>query len=447
MAEDHRRRIRELERELTELSRRQEQERRSLESRNRVQLDQLRNEIRRIERTQTEQLRRAREEMAAEMQRQMEELRRSDAASQAQRQRLVRELQEVNRTLEEEIADLRRQEIARNDARRETAERLYRQAEEQARMVQETPHDFFCPGQLKICREHLASVQAMMRAGMFDAASAVADAAQTELEILAVNIWENQREWMQIYEVYRRIAADLRQTLARFEEESVSTVYGTFRLTDEERAYWSGGNYQRVREEVFNAYQMTEGVESAGSVTAYLNQGGGLKGFQLTQRINGLHRLSERLTAAISCIHSERIYSDQRYQMAEEAEKLLAAGGYRTMCSCFRGEPVEEPIDCYDLTVSLNGIDFIRLSFVPQREQGIVVRNLCLLTLDIRTVPDPQLVQARAQDMIHALQDAFPGLTAVWYRDGDRRIAETERQYNRPPDMMQLAKKLERKYQ
>lgn len=418
-----------------------------MEARNQTRLEQLSNELQRIERTQTEQLRRSREEIAAEMQRQIEELRRSDAASQAQRQRLVRELQEVNRTLEEEIAEFRRQEDARSGVRRETAERLCQQAEEQVRVVREMPHAFFCPGQLDICREHLASVQAMMRAGMFDAAAAVADAAQTELEILAVNIRENQREWMQVFEVYRRIAAGLRQTLVQFEEESVSTVYGAFRLTDEERAYWSGGSYQQVREEVFDACRMAEGVESAGGVTAYLNQGGGVKGFQLTQRINGLHRLSERLTAAISCIRSERIYSDQRYQMAEEAEKLLAAEGYQTVRSCFRGEPVEEPIDCYDLTMSLNGIDLIQFIFVPQREQGIVVRNLCLLTLDIRTVPNPQLVQNRAQDLIHALQGAFPGLAVVWYREGDRRIAETERQYNRPPDMMQLAKKLERKYQ
>lgn len=440
-----RRRIRQLESRLRELNCQQEEMRRQQEEQNEAQLRQMRQEVSQIDARQVQRVRAMQEEIGRELHQQMEQLRREDAAAQAERRRLLDELAQVERELKEELEEIRRQERRREEVSRETAERFCQEAEGQEKAAAETPHEFFCPGQLEIFREHLEAARTMLKSGMYDAAAASADAAAAELEILRINVREQQREWMEMFQTYRLLAGELYRTLEQFEREELETVCGRFRLKSVERDYWSQERYGEVRDAVLAAWETVRELEDAVSTEAFLRSGRGVKGFQLTRQISALHRLSERLLAVMLCIRSERIYSDQRYVWGQEAAEQLEAAGYQVLDARFHGEP-EESIDCYEVTAAMGG-DLVTITFAPRREDGVTVENVCLLTLDARVVPNPVLIQARAEEIQGCLREGHPGLRTEWYQEGDARRETARRNYVRKPDATVLAKRLERRYQ
>ena len=157
--------------------------------------------------------------------------------------------------------------------------------------------------------------------------------------------------------------------------------------------------------------------------------------------------MADRFTAAASCIRSERFFSDERFALGEAAEKTLSDAGYRIVHSDFRGEPCPEPMDCYDLEATINGIDTVRLSFVPRREDGVAVRNVCILTVDSRTVPNPAVISQITDETRRMLQPVLRGTEIVCFRSGETAAGQMEQRLNRAPDPALLARRLERKYQ
>lgn len=443
---DTRGRIRQLEEQIQSLNREQDALRRRMTQESQARMRRMTEELRRLDASRAEDIRRLREEIAAEMRRNVDAIRRADQQSQAQRARLLQELQQVNRELQEEVDRLRQQQSHQQETGRAAAEQLLQRAQAQAGAVEQEPHVFFCPSRFEVLQEHLATAVHMLELELYDAASAMANAALTELELLEIEVRERQREWEQVYQVYDAIASGLYQAMKDFEAEKISTPLGTFVLEDEDRAYWSREQYGPIRERVAEAYRLVEGVREEGGVTAFLRTHTVLRGFSLNERISGLRRLNEELTAVTLCIRSELFYSDQRCRIAEQAEELLGTMGYQVWESKFHGDP-EDLLDRYDLTVTINGIDTITLMFVPQREDGIVMRNICMLAPDVKTVPNPELIQGEAQTLIGVLQQTLVGLKAVWYPMDSMKLPAVERQFKQQPDARLLARKLERKYQ
>lgn len=443
---DTRRRIRQLQAQIDSLNAEQDELRRRMTRDSQERMWQMTEELRCIDASSVGRIRQMREEIAAEMQRNVDAIRRAGQQSQERRTRLFEQLQRTSRELQEEADRLRQEQTRRQEAGRGTAERLIQRARAQAGTVEAEPHNFFCPNQFEVLQEHLASAVRMLEMGLYDAASAMADAAWTELELLGIQVRERQWEWEQIYQIYDVIATGLYRAMTAFEAEAIQTPLGAFILEDEDRAYWSREQYQPIRNKVAEAYRLVEDIRAAGSVTAYLRSHTALRGFALNNQVNGLRRLNEQLTAATLCIRSELTYSDQRCQMAERMSVLLGAMGYQVRESKFRGEP-EDLLDCYDLTVTINGIDMMTLTFVPQREDGVVVRNICIVAPNVKTLPNPELVRGEAQALIGAVQQELAGIKAAWYPADSMQLPAVEQQFKRQPDPQQLARKLERKYQ
>lgn len=396
--------------------------------------------------THMESIRRLREEITAEMERNVEAIRQADQQSQAQRTRMLQELQQMNRDLLEEVERLRRQQDRQQGSGRAAAEQLLRQAQAQARAVDVEPHQLFCPDQFDVLQEHLSAAVRMLEMGLYDTAAAMADAAWTEFELLGIQVRERQREWEQVYQIYDTLASGLYQAMETFEAEAVQTPLGSFVLEGGDRAYWSRDQYQPIRDRVTEAYRLVESVRNAGSITDFLRTHTVVRGFALNSQISTLRRLNEQLTAVTLCIRSELFYSDQRCQMAERAGVLLRTMGYQVCRLKFRGDP-EDLLDCCELTATINGTDLLTLMFVPQREDGIVVRNICILVPDIQTLPNPELIQGEAQALLGALRQELAGLQAVWYPTDSVQLPLVEQQFKKQADARQLARKLERKYQ
>ena len=384
-------------------------------------------------------------ELTANERRFQEELRKADENSQAQRRKVLERLESANRELRDEIDAVRNREHEKTERGHAFAERCFSRAQNRMEKAERMPCDFFCPGQFELFREHLESARTLMRSEMYEAAAAVADAAQTELELLILNVGEQQKEWEEMFAAYRAGIERIQDKMNRFEREALATPCGSFILDESERAYWSVDNYRAIREEADTAYQAVLRIEASG-VASFLREGTAAKGFAFQQQIRGLNRLEERADAVISCIVQERFYSDQRYALAQSAEEALRQEGYAVVRSRFRGTPEEEPIDCYDCEVSPNDRDSLLLTFLPVRKDGVAVDTLCLVTANLWTQYDPVLLENWVNGVTARLKQRLPGTTFVWNRETSRR-ASIEARYQQVPDANLLARKLEKKYQ
>lgn len=443
-----------MERDLNAAMNEQERRRREIERNNQRQIDRLRRELEQAKRdmdaSYAQKVRALSEELTARERRFQQELRRADEQAQARRAELLQALRDANEELRKEVEEIRRREFERTENGRTLARERTRYAEERAAAVERTPHEFFCPGQLNLFREHLDSVQSMIRSGMYEAAAATADAAGAELELLEINIRQQRREWEEMYAAYRETILRVRDKLNQFQTEELLTPCGSFRMNDAERDYWSRDNYRAIRTDMESACAMVDTIEQAGSTDAYLSelsasQGQHFSPLRFGQEIRKLNRLEERADAVISCIRNERYFSDERYQVAGEVETLLSADGYRVTLSRFRGDP-EEPLDCYDLELRPNKCDILRLNFIPVRRDGVTAQTLCLVTADVVSAPNPALIERWARDVMARVGASLPQLQMTWREQPERR-AEVEQEYKKEPDMRLLVKKLEKKYQ
>lgn len=453
-----RRRIRSLESQIAELSSQQEETRRRIEQEQAQRIKSLRAQLKRESDQSRQQLEREfdrrsqqiREELFAQLQRQTEELRAFDAQAQRERQQLLDELQQMYDELSAELAGLKAQEQRRTEVSREMAEQLVAEAQQQQEAVEALPHAFFCAGQFDVFAEHLEQVQTFLAQGMCEAAASSADICLAELQILEINVRTMQREWEELYLEYRGQASMLHKLMEQFEAGPVESPLppGAFILCPEDRDDWSSGQYGPVHDEIVQAFQLVQGVDGAGSVSAYLSEGEAPQGRQMVQAITGLHRLADRLLAAITCIRNEMSLSDGREMLAEQAERLLAEQGYWRVSGGYRNE---DPLDSYVLDLKNNDMDTLRLTFVPVREDGVAVRNICLISLDIQTTPGESFIQQVAQETASIVKDASPGLQVVWDGVWDKstadKVSQAESRNKDVPDMRLLVRRIERKYQ
>ena len=446
------RQIRRLESELDDLKRSQDDTRRRIEREQERRARELQAKLdQELARSRT-QMRHDLDQRVGELQaqlfeqiqRQADELRAYDERAQRERQRLVDELMRVNDELAAELDAIRSREQQRTETGRAMAEQLATQAEHQREVVEGLPHAFFCAGELDVLVEHLGQVQTFLGQGMCEAASSTADMCLSELQILEINVRSLQREWEDLFAEYRGQASMLHQIMEQFEQGGVDSPMGSFKLVAEDRDDWSRGAYTPVHDEVEQAFELVRGVEEEG-VAAFLNAGGAPRGRQLVQAITGLHRLSDRLLAAITCIKNELWLSDGREVLANQAEGILATQGYVRVSAGYRDD---DPLESYVLELSNNGIDTLRLTFVPVRENGVAVKNICLLSLDVTTTPGQDFMQGLAGEVKGLLDAGFNRtLEVLWDGTLAAPMDRVETQQKGVPDMRLLVRHIERKYQ
>lgn len=453
-----RQRIRRQQQELEQINRNQEELRRRLEQECNARISQLKRELNRtiaenrnrMNSDFQQKINLLQQHITAEMQNHIEEVRRIEKEARKAREAKLRELEDLNESLKDELEEIKNRTNALAAYSQDQAQNLKRLAVEQKLAVQKLPHLFFHPGQMDVYEEHLNQVDTMLTASMYDAAAATAEAVLSELQIFEITLHEDQRNWEEQYEIYRSLVTALYDQISAFEKQDVRTRSGCFPpMPKTHLQYWSGGSYSEIRGQVLEAYQMIQTIEHANDLSAYLNQAkDGIRITQFYGKINALHRLAEQVSAVITCIQSERYYSDERYEMANDAMEYLETQGYQILeeQSGFRLAPDGEPIDAYEVVATINGKDYLHLSFVPVRKDGVAVRNLCLVTVEMHTSFHEGLIKMIAEDTICALSKCPSQIQAEWNEQGITQLEKNENSIKLQPDMRWLAKKLERKY-
>lgn len=390
-----------------------------------------------------------RQQMLAEIQRQAEEIRRVEENARREREERLRKLDALNQQLRQELEDIKSHTAALAAFSKEQALSRKQEAKRQQEIVRKLPYAFFHPGQMEIYEEHLEQTDVMLNASMYDAAAATADAVLSELQIFEITLREDQRNWLELYQIYRRLIQALYDQIIGFEAQKIETCSGVFPpMPLRHMEYWSGNTYSAIRKQVMDAYETIREIEESDNVSEYLNTRGSIRISQFQSRIVAIHRLAEQVSAVLTCIQSERFYSDERYEMASDAMNYLEDQGYhiRDEACGFRKVPDGEPLDTYEVSATINGIDFLHLSFVPVRENGVTVRNTCLVTVEMHSTFDDCLVTGIAQKTINALASCQRPIHAQLNSQGVAQLPQRESNIKQQPDMMRLARHLERKY-
>ncbi len=255
---------------------------------------------------QNEQARRARNELANENRRQLQQLqaqmqdavRRHDTEAQARYERLLEQhknalerdmrselaksdeqygrleqevrrneqkLEQKNRELEQAIEELKKDTSRRNEGSSTEAQSYIDKATETYRVINAKPHKKFAPNRLKIYTNSIQDSLQLMKAGLYEAAAAVAISARSGLERLGCTIDDKEAEWERTYDLFAMKLQYLRekaeQEIADWQDHvHITGGEAQKALSTAEIAYWSRGEYTSVLQTLDRLTDIDRGI-------------------------------------------------------------------------------------------------------------------------------------------------------------------------------------------
>jgi hypothetical protein len=204
--------------------------------------------------------------------------------------------------------------------------------------------------------------------------------------------------------------------------------------------------YEPLREEITQAAELLESIRQLGTLR-YLRQKDAMHKRLLTTRISRCRELEDRLTALITCVRSEMKLSDERYVAGELAADTLTRMGYTVTDRGFRiRDEQEQPLDAYDVEAELTEGAEIRITFSPVRQNGVAVRNECIITITLTRLPERSVYESLAGIWTGRVRQALQqggvdpmAVTALQAGDGQQTACD-------PPSPETYAKRIAMKY-
>ena len=180
-------------------------------------------------------------------------------------------------------------------------------------------------------------------------------------------------------------------------------------------------------------------------------------------KLRDAYKWNDEFTGISTCILAERTLSDLRWRAGKAAKKIMTEYGYSTVGKPgFRckttGQMVfknnVDPMDCYDLTVTLNGMDKVTITFCPVRTNGVAVRNICYVSADPVTIRDGAFINDIIQTIVKRLT-SDPGIISckvyvngISYCKGCEQIKQqSEEQQKKQPNPQEQIKLAQKRFQ
>ena len=112
-------------------------------------------------------------------------------------------------------------------------------------------------------------------------------------------------------------------------------------------------------------------------------------------------------------------------------------------------------MDSFDVLLTVNGADTVRISLVPERRDGVTAGTVCIVSVDNILTPEPGLMDMTAKSIGQALQECFElqaaqdgyrkAVPVQWF-PSQKRASTLEDSCKKTPDVELLKKKMEKKY-
>ncbi len=410
---------------------------------------------RRLRDFQNEMTRRSQQE-SRDMQRQTE---RMLAAQNAK----LEELSQANDELLALLKTMKQRTEQTDEAHKAYALQLIEEARQSRQETDKKPHEFFYNGEFAIIDSHCSELAAEIDRQMYQAAAADAGSVLLEFDLLATKTDKSLEEWMQAFADYSSIVKRIARQIELLEEYQLTTAAGTFVMKENELEFWSSGTYIAFREKIRGALAQINDIEKKG-IEQYLKTADHRNRKHVFALVTDAKRWSDELSGITNCILSERLLSDERWALAQAAEKALKDKGYRKVKKKFR-EPdaymLEQkwypsdtlarscPLECFDLIMTVQGEDMLNITYVPFRENGLAVRNYCIISLTAVTVTSPDYVNAIVGSAAQTVRSVSPNLNVLTMGEQAKQqtaIKAQEQSGKKQPSPEQQITYLERKY-
>ena len=408
--------VRQLERQIRELRKQLEASNRQLrqtrEQINRINTDRyddlnrryqnlLAQKVRQNEQEYERQLNRLRDEMAALDRSRMQEIHRILEQARREQARLLKKLEEKNRELQDIIRRVQEREQERTQISSDSANTVILSAKETAGRASLFPHEFFFPNQFAVIQEHLDSASRLAGKQMYEAASATAEAARAEIELLIIKTRQKMDEWEELFTLYCESVRRLKKRLDDLSNIRLTTAAGTFTMNSAEIDFWSRGIFSDLQTQIMEAWRTIEEIEAAG-IAEYLKKQSPMTMFMLNRTLNETEQMEFRMEAVDRCVRSERRMSDERYMIGQRIISVLEHYGYipEEETGFLQKEEGEDPKDRYEILYCEREMDDLCISLVPVRSDGICRGVRCFVKWTIRSAPDPEVIR-QISNVIH----------------------------------------------
>ena len=313
--------------------------------------------------------------------------------------------------------------------------------------LEQKPHEFFFPGELDLIKSRSPQIQNAAKCELYQAAAAMLLSAETEIQLLKIRTEKAFREWMEMFEDYKKMLDRLSEHLRVYSIVPLETPSGSFYLTEEEMDFWSKGHYSRILKTVSEMKQAVEQMETD-KPEVYLKTNEAHKGYELRKALRNLDELERSVTAVMDGIGAERFYSDERYVSARKVKFMMEEQGYTCLQEGFlQQDGTENPMESYEVVFSLNPYDQLWVRFVPERRHGISARNRCLLWMEVQTFPEQKMIRGMLEVNRDRMSSLFRFPIEIEGTDFDRHEFEESR-LKQQADMeqyMQFRRKSQRK--
>ena len=463
-----RRQIAELRREIDNIqqsSRSRERELRQQMTTNiRAAEERMRAEMRRrqqeTEEEYTARVRRLQQEYAEQTARELRKVQeQAETALRLQREKFA-ELQRCNRELLALLEQTREMTERADEAQKSRAMQFLQEMEAQRRAAEGTPHGFFFDGEFEIIDARANGIEAQLKSKMYQAAAAEANAASLQFQLLSLKVVQAVQEWTQAFNDYRSLMYLIQSRIEQLEQYIIQTQAGRFNMSPAELEFWSSETYLEFRKKIREAMALIRIVEEKG-ILNYLKECTDESRRAIFGKVRDAREWCDEFTSIANCILTERVMSDERWALGALVKNELYERGSNVKVRRFRRTAAggvvfpnnSNPLDCYDLVMSVQGLDDISVTFCPVRQDGVTVRNECLVSANPSTICEPEFVNRIINGVVECIREIVGAqeknmtVIGIPFSEQSERIKRAEESsQKKKPDPQQQLKIIQKKY-
>lgn len=308
------------------------------------------------------------------------------------------QIEKIQTETMKELEKLKKQANKDSEAAIQFAKEAYEEMLQSRSLADQGPHTFFHPNQFDIITQQAEKIKSEIESRMYQSALADANATTMQYNVLSVKTKNNLNEWYRSYDQFKSIMVSLVEEIKTFLETELDGEC----ISEAECDFWSKGRFSRLKKEIDDAYKMVSDVERKG-VIEYLKAVEHPDRTAIYSAVIQAKLWQTRLAAILGCISRERALSHERFEIGdliaeclEDECLLIKLCKFRSpteddICQDWYVMPKDQnPFETFEVVSCFKDKDMIHINIVPVRQNGLVVRNECVIYIVLETIQNDE---------------------------------------------------------
>ena len=232
-------------------------------------------------------------------------------------------LLQKNQELEQAIAAIRNDVTRRNEGSSQEAKEYLQTATSSFHVIEAKPHEKFMPKRLQIFFNAIKDGQQLFKAGLYEAATAVAISAKSGLERLGYSIDDKVEEWDKQFDLFalklNYLQNKIQQELADWEQYTSDPSNGKVEIRTRHLIainYWCRGEFADIVQTAKKYQKYVSALSTVGK-DAYLKQSDSPSVDDLKKYIEDIEKTDKRLSELTDLYKRRYTASCERFEWGE----------------------------------------------------------------------------------------------------------------------------------